>query len=128
MRTVRLVNKWLYDQAPWKLKGDENATQRTSIVRCALECVYVCAHLLAPLLPNACEAICHQLSAPVVKLHELDDSLMNLQAGAHIVKLDVLFAKKEVEKQEEPVKNPKKAAAAKQSASKAKNSTASVAT
>jgi methionyl-tRNA synthetase len=115
MRTVRLVNKWLYDQAPWKLKEESHATQRASIVRCALECVYVCAHLLAPLLPRACETICEQLSSPVVKLYKLDDSLMNLQSGAQILKLDVLFVKKEMvtssQKQEEPAKNPKKAAA-----------------
>jgi methionyl-tRNA synthetase len=115
MRTVRLVNKWLYDQAPWKLKDDEHAAQRASIVRCGLECVYVCAHLLAPLLPNACRTICEQLNSPLVRLSDLSDDLVNLCSGVDIVKREVLFAKKDAEavtgKQEEMIKSTKKAPA-----------------
>lgn len=98
MRSVRVVNKWLYDEAPWKLKGEGEALKRASIIRGALEAVFVCAHLLEPLLPNACRIICiDQLSTPMVTLRELKESFDNLEPGREVCKMGVLFEKVRLE-------------------------------
>ena len=57
MRAFRHVNGYLTEQAPWKTKGDNKATDRQIVVRATLEAVYALAHFLTPFLPVGAAAI-----------------------------------------------------------------------
>jgi len=46
------LNKWLTDEAPWHLKGDETLSKRRAIVRTVLEALYILSHFLEPFIPN----------------------------------------------------------------------------
>ncbi|CAD7962379.1 unnamed protein product [Amoebophrya sp. A25] len=87
------TNKWLADLEPWKLSKTDPA-KAAGIVRVCLEAVFVLAHLFAPFIPRAAEAILlEKLKAdkilPLDALQELDK---NLKAGAPVSSTSVLFA------------------------------------
>jgi methionyl-tRNA synthetase len=73
---VREANKYLADQAPWKLK-DDPARQR-SILHVALQIVDDCKTLLTPFLPNSSNKIYKMLGGEGVwtgmpEIHEVDE-------------------------------------------------------
>jgi len=99
MKAFRDVNGYLTEQAPWKMKGDDKATERQIVVRSTLEAVYALAHFLAPFLPNGAAAIFTKLNTPPKKLKELDSNLRNLSAGTEISIGDVLYTKLQSEEE-----------------------------
>jgi methionyl-tRNA synthetase len=76
MRIVGEANKYLSDQAPWKLK-DDPARQGT-VLHVALQAIRDCNTLLTPFLPHAAQRI-HELlggegvHAPMPEIREVDD-------------------------------------------------------
>ena len=58
MKTVGEANKYLSDQAPWKLADDP--TRRDTVLHVALQLVDDCKTLLTPFLPDSSEKV-HQL-------------------------------------------------------------------
>jgi len=59
MGVVAAANKYLSEQAPWKLKDSDPERMRT-VLHVALQAVDDCKALLTPFLPHSCERI-HQL-------------------------------------------------------------------
>ncbi len=76
MRVVGEANKYLSDQAPWKLTDDP--VRRDTVLHVALQAVSDCNTLLAPFLPHSAQRI-HELLggtgtfAPQPEIHEVDD-------------------------------------------------------
>ncbi|MGY1600989.1 methionine--tRNA ligase [Geodermatophilus sp. SYSU D00815] len=79
MRVVGEANKYLSDQAPWKLK--EDPARRDTVLHTALQAVSDCNALLTPFLPHSAQQV-HELlggtgvwsPAPqVVETEDLDD-------------------------------------------------------
>jgi methionyl-tRNA synthetase len=76
MRIVGEANKYLSDQAPWKLKDDPE--RMGTILHVALQAIKDCNTLLTPFLPHAAQQI-HELlggtgvHAPMPGIHEVDD-------------------------------------------------------
>jgi methionyl-tRNA synthetase len=77
MRVVGEANKYLSDQAPWKLK-DTDRERMGTILHVALQVVSDCNTLLTPFLPHAAQKI-HELlggsgvHAPMPEIREVDD-------------------------------------------------------
>ena len=81
MRTVAEANKYLSDQAPWKIKesaGEEGRVRLGTILHVALQVVSDCNTLLTPFLPHSAQKI-HELlggtgvHAPMPELVEVED-------------------------------------------------------
>jgi methionyl-tRNA synthetase len=76
MRVVGEANKYLSDQAPWKIKDDPQ--RLATILHVALQVVSDCNTLLTPFLPHAAQTI-HQLlggsgvHAPMPRIEEVSD-------------------------------------------------------
>jgi methionyl-tRNA synthetase len=73
---VREANKYLADQAPWKLKDDPD--RQRSILHVALQIVDDCKTLLTPFLPNSSNKIYKMLGGEGVwtgmpEIHEVDE-------------------------------------------------------
>ncbi len=60
MRIVGEANKYLSDQAPWKLKAPEDAARRDTVLHTALQVVDDCKALLTPFLPHSAQQV-HEL-------------------------------------------------------------------
>ncbi|MGH3713478.1 MAG: methionine--tRNA ligase [Micromonosporaceae bacterium] len=80
MKVVAEANKYLSDQAPWKLKSDEDKPRQATVLHVALQVVDDCKTLLAPFLPHSSQKV-HELLggdgvfAPmpeIVKVADLD--------------------------------------------------------
>ncbi len=56
MKTVAEANKYLSDQAPWKLKNDDPARMNT-VLHVALQAVDDCKTLLTPFLPHSAQQV-----------------------------------------------------------------------
>ena len=87
------VNGWLQEQAPWAKKGDEFAEFRQSIVRGALEAIYVLSHLLLPYMPVSSKMIFQKLNLEPVTLDKLSADMRHLQVGTAVVVGEVLYEK-----------------------------------
>ncbi|GAA1639126.1 methionine--tRNA ligase [Catellatospora bangladeshensis] len=78
MRIVGEVNKYLSDQSPWKLKGEDERERLATILHTALQAVTDCNTLLTPFLPHAAQKI-HTLlggqgvHAPMPEIVEVPD-------------------------------------------------------
>jgi methionyl-tRNA synthetase len=81
MRVVGEANKYLSDQAPWKIKEDAGEAGRVrlgTILHVALQVVSDCNTLLTPFLPHSAQKI-HELlggtgvHAPMPRIVEVDD-------------------------------------------------------
>ena len=76
MRVVGEANKYLSDQAPWKLKDDPQ--RQGTVLHVALQVVSDCNTLLTPFLPHSAQTI-HELlggtgvHAPMPSIVEVDD-------------------------------------------------------
>jgi len=78
MRTVSEVNKYVSDQAPWQLKGDDQRERLGTVLHVTAQCVADCNVLLAPFLPESSNAIDRVLGgsgdvAPMPRIEEVDD-------------------------------------------------------
>jgi methionyl-tRNA synthetase len=76
MRVVGEANKYLSDQAPWKIKDDPR--RLATILHVALQVVSDCNTLLTPFLPHAAQTIHHLLGgsgvhAPMPSIEEVSD-------------------------------------------------------
>ncbi|HET7405888.1 MAG TPA: methionine--tRNA ligase [Mycobacteriales bacterium] len=77
MRVVGEANKYLSDQAPWKLKNDDPQRMET-VLHVALQAVSDCNTLLAPFLPHSAQRV-HELLggtgrfSPAPEIREADD-------------------------------------------------------
>ncbi len=76
MRVVAEANKYLSDQAPWKIKDDPQRVG--TILHVALQVVSDCNVLLTPFLPHSAQKIHEQLGgtgvhAPMPEIHEVED-------------------------------------------------------
>ncbi|MGH3646220.1 MAG: methionine--tRNA ligase [Micromonosporaceae bacterium] len=80
MKVVAEANKYLSDQAPWKLKSDEDRPRQATVLYVALQVVDDCKTLLAPFLPHSSQKVYELLGgegvfAPmpeIVKVADLD--------------------------------------------------------
>ena len=77
MRVVSEANKYLSEQAPWKLRESDPDRMRT-ILHVALQAVSDCNTLLAPFLPHSAQQVHRLLGrdgvlAPSPELREVDD-------------------------------------------------------
>jgi methionyl-tRNA synthetase len=77
MRVVAEANKYLSEQAPWKLRETEPERMRT-ILHVALQAVSDCNTLLSPFLPHSAQQVHARLGhegvlAPSPELREVDD-------------------------------------------------------
>eukprot|EP01064_Diplonema_japonicum_P033857 TRINITY_DN6794_c0_g3_i1.p1 TRINITY_DN6794_c0_g3~~TRINITY_DN6794_c0_g3_i1.p1 ORF type:complete len:739 (+),score=209.66 TRINITY_DN6794_c0_g3_i1:61-2277(+) len=83
MTAARKTNSWLAAAEPWKMKGDDRAAERRSVLRLSLEVVYVLAHFLAPFLPITCSLIFDKLKQKG-SIKSLRSDFLNLTAGQKI--------------------------------------------
>jgi methionyl-tRNA synthetase len=77
MRVVAEANRYLSDQAPWKLREVDRERMGT-VLQVALQVVSDCNTLLAPFLPHAAQKVHEQLGgtgvcAPQPEIREVDD-------------------------------------------------------
>jgi len=95
MQGFRDINEYLAKEEPWKLKGDENKVKRQSIVRTALEAIYVVSHLLMPFLPIGTKAIFKKLNTEPVSLTELKSGIVGefLAVGTKMETGGILYEK-----------------------------------
>jgi len=78
MNAIRNTNKYLTEMEPWKLKGEENNLKRQSIVRTALELIYIFTHFIEPIMPQIAQKIFYKLNSSPKPLDELDNNFYNL--------------------------------------------------
>ncbi|RZS87436.1 methionyl-tRNA synthetase [Motilibacter rhizosphaerae] len=76
MRVVGEANKYLSDQAPWKLKDDPE--RRATVLHTALQAVADCNVLLSPFLPHSAQQVHEMLGlpgilAPLPRIEEVED-------------------------------------------------------
>ena len=78
MRVVAEANRYLSDQAPWKLKSADERERLGTILHTALQVISDCNTLLTPFLPHSAQKI-HELlggtgvHAPMPRIEEVDD-------------------------------------------------------
>ena len=78
MRTVAEVNKYVSDQEPWKLKGDDQRERLGTVLHVVTQCVADLNLILSPFLPFAANEVDRALGgagdvAPMPVLQEADD-------------------------------------------------------
>ncbi len=74
----RDANKFINDEAPWLLKGDEHEAMRKELVRVSIDGLYILAHFIAPTMPTAATALFTQCGALPRPITELKNSFNNL--------------------------------------------------
>ena len=89
----RDVNRYLTENAPWLLKGDEHEEARQVTVRATLEAIYGLAHLLLPFLPVGGSAIFKKLNTEPTTLEVLGKDCRNLVVGTEITVGNILYTK-----------------------------------
>jgi methionyl-tRNA synthetase len=78
MRVAAEANRYLSEQAPWKLKGDDEKARMGTILHVALQVVSDANTLLTPFLPHSAQQV-HELlggtgvHAPMPSIIEVDD-------------------------------------------------------
>jgi methionyl-tRNA synthetase len=78
MRVVGEVNKYVTDQAPFKLKGEDERERLATILHTAAQAVWCCNTLLAPFLPHSANAVHRTLGGsgdfmPMPRVEEVTD-------------------------------------------------------
>ncbi|GIF10947.1 methionine--tRNA ligase [Actinoplanes teichomyceticus] len=78
MRVVAEANKYLSEQAPWKLKAEEDKPRQATVLHVALQVVSDANTLLTPFLPHSAQKV-HELlggtgvHAPMPRIVEVED-------------------------------------------------------
>jgi methionyl-tRNA synthetase len=78
MRTVAEVNRYVTDEAPWKLKGDDERDRLATVLHVLAQCVQDLNTILSPFLPFSANAVDRVLGGdgqvqPMPELQEVDD-------------------------------------------------------
>jgi len=78
MRTVAEVNRYVSDNAPWKLKGDDERDRLATILHVTAQAVADCNLLLSPFLPHSANDVDLVLGgtgrvAPMPEIREVED-------------------------------------------------------
>ena len=78
MRAVGVVNKYVSDSEPWKLKGDDQRERLATILHVVAQCVADLNLVLAPFLPFSANAVDRALGgagevAPMPRIEEVED-------------------------------------------------------
>ncbi len=78
MRIVGEVNKYVTDQAPWTLKGDDQRDRLATVLHVMTQCVADANLMLSPFLPHSANAVDRVLGgagdvAPMPRIDEVDD-------------------------------------------------------
>jgi methionyl-tRNA synthetase len=78
MRVVAEVNKYVTDQAPFKLKADDERERLGTILHVLAQAVSDCTTLLSPFLPHSCNQVHAAMGglgqiAPMPRIDEVDD-------------------------------------------------------
>jgi methionyl-tRNA synthetase len=78
MRVVAEVNKYVTDQAPFKLKADDERERLATILHVLAQAVSDCTTLLSPFLPHSCNQVHAAMGglgqiAPMPRIEEVDD-------------------------------------------------------
>ncbi|MGK5679324.1 methionine--tRNA ligase [Actinoplanes sp. URMC 104] len=78
MKVVAEANKYLSEQAPWKLKAEEDKPRQGTILAVALQVVSDANTLLTPFLPHSAQKVFELLGgqgvhAPMPRIEEVDD-------------------------------------------------------
>lgn len=90
---VRDMNKWLFVQEPWKIRGEGAEAKTGPILRTAIEGLYILSHFLAPYIPEAVNAIEVKIHRRIGTLASIDESWTNIPVGTPIDPRGILFAK-----------------------------------
>ena len=78
MRVVADVNKYVTDQAPFKLKADDERERLGTILHVIAQAVSDCTTMLSPFLPHSCNQVHAAMGgvgeiAPMPRIDEVDD-------------------------------------------------------
>jgi methionyl-tRNA synthetase len=78
MRVVSEANKYLSEQAPWKLKSDEDKPRQATVLHVALQVISDANTLLTPFLPHSAQKVFELLGgvgvhAPMPRIEEVED-------------------------------------------------------
>jgi len=78
MRVVAEVNKYVTDQAPFKLKADDERERLGTILHVIAQAVSDCTTMLSPFLPHSCNQVHAAMGgvgeiAPMPRIDEVDD-------------------------------------------------------
>jgi methionyl-tRNA synthetase len=78
MRIVAEVNKYVSDQAPWKLKGEDERSRLGTVLHVTAQAVSDCNTILSPFLPHSANAVDRVLGgrgevAPMPEIQEVED-------------------------------------------------------
>ncbi|XVU24855.1 methionine--tRNA ligase [Actinoplanes sp. CA-054009] len=78
MKVVAEANKYLSEQAPWKLKSEEDKPRQATILHVALQVVSDANMILTPFLPHSAQKVFELLGgegvhAPMPRIDEVDD-------------------------------------------------------
>ncbi len=78
MRTVAQVNKYVSDQAPWRLKGDDERDRLATVLHVVVQAVADCNLVLSPFLPHSANDVDRVLGgagdvAPMPEVREVED-------------------------------------------------------
>jgi methionyl-tRNA synthetase len=78
MRVVAEVNKYVTDQAPFKLKADDERERLATILHVVAQAVSDCTTMLSPFLPHSCNQVHAAMGgvgeiAPMPRIEEVDD-------------------------------------------------------
>ncbi len=106
---IRSLNKYIDEYKPWQLAKEGNTALLQSVMRNLLESVYAIAVLLSPVLINVSPKIAEAMQKTVadVDLTELM-KLHNLQDGAKLTDIGILFPRLEKPEKEKAQDKPKK--------------------
>lgn len=72
INTFRDINIYLTNQAPWKIKNDDN--KRNIIIKNVIDSIYAISHFLYPFIPNVTENIFKSLSTKSIFIKDLTNS------------------------------------------------------
>jgi methionyl-tRNA synthetase len=78
MRVVAEVNKYVTDQAPFKLKAEDERERLATILHVIAQAVSDCTTMLSPFLPHSCNQVHAAMGglgqiAPMPRIEEVDD-------------------------------------------------------
>jgi methionyl-tRNA synthetase len=78
MRVVAEANKYLSEQAPWKLKAEQDKPRQGTILHVALQVVSDANTLLTPFLPHSAQKVFELLGgagvhAPMPRIEQVED-------------------------------------------------------
>jgi methionyl-tRNA synthetase len=78
MKVVAEANKYLSDQAPWKLKAEAEKPRQGTVLHVALQAVADCNTLLSPFLPHSAQKVYELLGhtgvhQPMPVIEQVDD-------------------------------------------------------